>query len=205
MLFRSVSQSRYKLAIISSSFFGQFTEDISYQVAKQAVLNLGFDQVAEEAAVTDFMINIIRDYIRKNRDKRPILSSNCPSVVRLIQLKYPSLLPNLFHQEAPMSILTRYFRDKISKEYGLEEKEIGIFLIVPCIAHVTAVHQPEGAYKHLQDGAFSIGMIYGKIRDSLKELQNNLPSIETYPQGLTWALSGVHAELVDCEDIRPLS
>ncbi|NLM90028.1 MAG: 4Fe-4S binding protein, partial [Candidatus Cloacimonetes bacterium] len=106
-----IHKFKYKLAIISSSFFGQFTEDISYQVAKQAVLNLGFDQVAEEAAVTDFMINIIRDYIRKNRDKRPILSSNCPSVVRLIQLKYPSLLPNLFHQEAPMSILTRYFRD----------------------------------------------------------------------------------------------
>ena len=200
-----IQKFKYKLAIISSSFFGQFTEDISYEVAKQAVLNLGFDQVAEEAAVTDFMINIIRDYIRKNRDKRPILSSNCPSVVRLIQLKYPSLLPNLFHQEAPMSILTRYFRDKISKEFGLEEKEIGIFLIVPCIAHVTAVHQPEGAYKHLQDGAFSIGMIYGKIRDSLKELQNNPPSIETYPKGLTWALSGVQAELVDCEDIRTLS
>jgi len=168
-----IHQFKYKLAIISSSFFGQFTEDISYEVAKQAVLNLGFDQVAEEAAVTDFMINIIRDYIRKNRDKRPIL--------------------------------TRYFRDKISKEFGLEEKEIGIFLIVPCIAHVTAVHQPEGAYKHLQDGAFSIGMIYGKIRDSLKELQNNPPSIETYPKGLTWALSGVQAELVDCEDIRTLS
>ena len=200
-----IHQFKYKLAIISSSFFGQFTEDISYEVAKQAVLNLGFDQVAEEAAVTDFMINIIRDYIRKNRDKRPILSSNCPSVVRLIQLKYPSLLPNLFHQEAPMSILTRYFRDKISKEFGLEEKEIGIFLIVPCIAHVTAVHQPEGAYKHLQDGAFSIGMIYGKIRDSLKELKNNPPSIETYPKGLTWALSGVQAELVDCEDIHTLS
>jgi iron only hydrogenase large subunit-like protein len=196
---------KYKVAIISSSFFGQFSEDISYANAKQAVLELGFDEVAEEAMVTDFMISIIRQYIRENRDKRPILSSNCPAVVRLIQVKYPSLLPNLFHQEAPMSILTRYLREKISRDESLSEDEIGIFLIVPCVAHVTAVHQPEGAYKHLQDGAFSTGMIYGKVREIIKTVQNNPKPIDTYPQGLTWALSGVQAELVDTDDIRALS
>lgn len=196
---------KYKVAIISSSYFGQFTEDVSYEVAKKALLDLGFDEVAEEASVTDFMIGMIRDYIRANRDKRPILSSNCPSVVRLIQVKYPSLLPNLFHQEAPMSILTRYLREDISERLKLPEHEIGIFLIVPCVAHVTAVHQPEGVYKHLQDGAFSIGMIYARVRDNIKNLQNSSFEIETYPKGLTWALSGVQAELVDCEDIRALS
>lgn len=196
---------KYKVAIISSSYFGQFTEDVSYGVAKQALYKLGFDEVQEEAMVTEFMIGMIRDYIRANRDKRPILSSNCPSVVRLIQLKFPSLLPNLFHMEAPMSILTRTLRERIQAEKGLAEHEIGIFLIVPCVAHVTAVHQPEGAYKHLQDGAFSIGMIYGKVREHIRNLQNNPAAIETFPKGLTWALSGVQADLVDCEDIRAFS
>ncbi len=200
-----LSNFKHTVAIVSTSYFGQFTEDVSYGVAKQALFALGFDEVQEEAMVTDFMIEMIRDYIRANRDKRPILSSNCPTVVRLIQLKFPSLLPNLFHQEAPMSILTRYLREKIQAERGLAEDEIGIFLIVPCAAHVTAVHQPEGAYKHLQDGAFSIGMIYGKVREHIKNLQNHPPTIDTYPRGLTWALSGVQAELVDCEDIRALS
>lgn len=200
-----IKQYKYNVVIISSSFFGQFSEDISYANAKQAVLELGFDEVAEEAMVTDFMISIIRDYIRENRDKRPILSSNCPAVVRLIQVKYPSLLPNLFHREAPMSILTRYLREKIGREKGLKDEEIGIFLIVPCVAHVTAVHQPEGAYKHLQDGAFSTGMIYGKVREIIKRVQNNPKDIDIYPQGLTWALSGVQAELVDTNDIRALS
>ncbi|MDD3235465.1 MAG: [Fe-Fe] hydrogenase large subunit C-terminal domain-containing protein, partial [Candidatus Cloacimonetes bacterium] len=194
-----IHKFKYKIAIISSSFFGQFTEDISYGVAKQAVLELGFDEVAEEAMVTEFMIGMIRDYIRANRDKRPTLSSNCPAVVRLIQVQYPALLPNLFHQEAPMSILTRFLRDKVAQREKLSESEIGIFLIVPCVAHVTAVHQPEGAYKHLQDGAFSTGMIYGKVREIVKKIQNDPKDIDTYPQGLTWALSGVQADLVDCE------
>lgn len=197
---------KYKVAIISSSYFGQFTEDVSYGVAKQAILKLGFDEVQEEAMVTEFMVKMIREYIRNNREKRPILSSSCPTVVRLIQLKYPSLLPNLLHIEAPMSILTRYLREKIQEDKGLAEDEIGIFLIVPCVAHVTAVHQPEGAYKHLQDGAFSTGMIYSKVREHIKDLQNDPPpDIDTYPKGLTWALSGVQADLVDCEDIRALS
>ena len=59
-----INNYKYKVVIISSSFFGQFTEDVSYAAAKQAVLQLGFDEVAEEAMVTDFMISIIRDYIR---------------------------------------------------------------------------------------------------------------------------------------------
>jgi len=201
----AIHKFKYKVAIISSSFFGQFTEDISYGVAKQAVLELGFDEVAEEASVTDFMIEMIRDYIRANRDKRPILSSNCPAAVRLIQVKFPSLLPNLFLQEAPMSILTRYMREHISQRENIPDKDIGIFLIVPCVAHVTAVHQPEGAYKHLQDGAFSTGMIYAKVREIVKNIQNGPIDIDTYPKGLTWALSGVQAELVDCDDIRALS
>jgi len=203
--FEIIHNFKYKVAVISSSFAGQFTEDIPYATAKQALLELGFDEVAEEAMVTEFMIGLIRDYIRQHKEIRPILSSNCPAVVRLIQVKYPSLLPNILHQEAPMSILTRYLREKIQAEKGLNDNDIGIFLIVPCVAHVTAVHQPEGAYKHLQDGAFSVGMIYGKIRERLRKMNGEQQQIETYEQGLTWALAGVEAEMVDCEDIRALS
>lgn len=134
-----IEQYKYKVAIISSSYAGQFSEDVSYATAKSALLELGFDQVAEEAMVTDFVINMIRDYIRTNKEIRPVLSSNCPAVVRLIQVKYPSLLPNLLHREAPMSILTRYIREKIQEEQKLPDEDVGVFLIVPCVAHVTAV------------------------------------------------------------------
>ncbi len=200
-----INKFKYKVAIISSSYAGQFSEDVKYSVAKQSLLRLGFDEVAEESMVTDFVINMIRDYIRNNPDIRPVLSSSCPAVVRLIQVKFPSLLPNILHQEAPMSILTRYIREKIKVDTDYAPEEVGIFLIVPCVAHVTAVHQPEGAYKHLQDGAFSMGMIFGKLKDHIKDIQNNPENIETYEKGLTWALSGVEAEMVDCEDIRALS
>jgi len=200
-----INKFKFKVAIISSSYAGQFSEDVSYPVAKQALLELGFDEVAEEAYVTNFVIRIIQDYIQEHKEIRPILSSNCPAVIRLIQVKYPSLLPNILHLEAPMSILTRYIREEIQRTKGFKEDELGVFLIVPCVAHVTAVHQPEGAYKHLQDGAFSMGMIFGKVKDHIKKIQNNPGLIDTYEKGLTWALSGVEGEMVETPEIRTLS
>lgn len=168
-------------------------------------MELGFDEVAEEAMVTGFMVDLTREYIRQNRQIRPVLSSNCPAVVRLIQVKFPSLIPNILRREAPMSVLTRYLRERIQREKGIDDSEIGIFVIVPCVAHVTAVHQPEGTYKHMQDGAFSIGMVYGKVREVIRKVQESGDLPETYAEGLTIALSGVEAEMVDCDDIRALS
>ena len=155
--------------------------------------------------ITEFMVKVIVNISATTAISAPSSPATSPAVVRLIQVKYPSLLPSVFHQEAPMSILTRYLREIIEEEKGIKDEDLGIFLIAPCVAHVTAVHQPEGAHTHLQDGAFSVSMIYGKAREHIKELQNNPPKIDTYPKGLTWALSGVQAELVDCEDIRTLS
>jgi iron only hydrogenase large subunit-like protein len=48
-------------------------------------------------------------------------------------------------------------------------------------------------------------MIYGKIRERLRKMNGENQVIDTYEQGLTWALAGVEAEMVDCDDIRTLS
>lgn len=195
----SINKFKYKMAIISTSFAGQFPSNIGYKTAKKTLLKMGFDEVAEEAMVTVKMSSIIRKYIEKHRDIRPIISSNCPSIVRLIQLRFPSLLPNILPIEAPMSMLSLYFRKKICKEQNLKEDEVGIFLIVPCVSQVTAVHQPEGTYKNLEDGAISMQDIYCKIITTLLEekQEEDLDDIEIYPKGLSWAISGMEAEEVN--------
>ena len=195
----SIDKFKYKLAIISTSFAGQFPANIGYKTAKKTLLKIGFDEVAEESMVTVKMSSIIREYLDKHKNIRPIISSNCPSIVRLIQLRFPSLLPNILHLEAPMSMLSVYFRKKICKEQNLEEDEVGIFLIVPCVSQVTAVHQPEGTYKNLEDGAISIQEIYCKIMTELTEndYDENDEDIEIYPKGLSWAISGMEAEEVN--------
>ncbi|MDY6915644.1 MAG: [Fe-Fe] hydrogenase large subunit C-terminal domain-containing protein, partial [Candidatus Cloacimonadota bacterium] len=173
--------------------------------AKKGLLHLGFDEVAEESMVTEMMSRMIRDYIKKHPQTKPVISSNCPAIVRLIQVRFNSLLPNILKIEAPMSVLTMYYRNKIAKEKKLAEDDIGIFLIVPCVSQVTAVHQPEGAYKNVHDGAISIGEVYKAVMSNLKEVQNDENYIKTYPKGLSWAISGMEAEEVNDGNLRVLA
>jgi iron only hydrogenase large subunit-like protein len=200
-----IHKYKYKLAIISTSYAGQFPSCFGYQNAKKALLKIGFNDVAEESMVTGMMTKVIRDYVAKNSHIRPIISSNCPSVVRLIQVRFPSLLPHIFHVEAPMSVLATYFKGKICKEHQLKEEDVGIFLIVPCISQVTAVHQPEGTYVNLQDGAISIQEVYKEVQKVLKETQDDKQKMEIYPRGLTWSISGLAEDDIQDGKLKTLA
>jgi iron only hydrogenase large subunit-like protein len=172
--------------------------------AKKALLTLGFDEVAEEAMVTETMSKMIREYIRSSK-LRPIISSNCPAVVRLIQVRFPSLLPHVLHIEAPMSVLSVYYRKKICEEHNLQEDEVGIFLIVPCVSQVTAVHQPQGTYKNLEDGAISVQEVYNNIMPNITKIVESDTECETYPNGLSWAISGAEADEVNDGELKTMA
>lgn len=199
-----INNYKYKLAIVSTSYAGQFRESVGYMVAKKALLTLGFDEVAEEAMVTETMSLMVREYIKSHK-VRPVISSNCPAVVRLIQVRFPSLLPNVLHVEAPMSALSVYYRKKISEEQNIDENEVGIFLIVPCVAQVTAVHQPEGTYKNLEDGAISVQEIYNNIMPNISKIVESEGECDTYPNGLSWAISGSEAEEVNDGELKTMA
>jgi len=98
-----------------------------------------------------------------------------------------------------------YYRDYIHREKKISESEIGIFLIVPCISQVTAVHQPEGAYKRMQDGAIAIKDIYNQVGDHMNKIRELDIKMKTHPRGLVRALSGHEADDVGTEKIRTLA
>ncbi len=200
-----INKFKFKIAIVSASYAGQFTEDIDYPTTIKSLYHLGFDLVIEESMISDIMTKIKQHYILAHKEIRPILSSNCPAVIRLIQVRFPSLLPNIFHVEAPMSVLSMYYRDKISQEKNIPQDKIGIFLIVPCISQVTAVHQPEGAYKRFQDGAIAIKDVFNSVRDQITYIKTLDIPIVTHEKGLTRALSGHEADEVGNQKIRTIA
>ena len=199
-----IDKFKYKVAVLPASFPGQFNEAVDHKRAKKTVLSLGFDEIADESMVTDIMSKFIQNYIRNHKDIRPIISSNCPAVVRLIQVRFTDLLKNILHLESPMSIIATYIREKIFREKNIDKKDIGVFPIVPCIAQVTAVHQPEGTYRHLHDGAISIREIYRKIMDIYEDI-DEYDDVCSFPDGLKWAIAGLKAEYIAESDIDVLS
>jgi len=200
-----INDFQYKIAILSTAFKGQFPHRISNSKINNALHHIGFDEVVQESSVINIMIKIIRDYINTHSDLKPIISSHCPSVVRLIQLRFPSLLPNLMHIEAPMRILAMFLKEKISQEKNLNESEIGVFTIVPSIANVTASHQPEGTYKNAIDGAISIRDIFAKIIEVLPSVKQNNTNEIDHLRGMGWAISNIQAEEVNDGKLKTLA
>ncbi len=198
-----IKNYKYKIAILSSAFASQFKETIGYDQARQTILDLGFDEVADEAEVARLMLELVRKTIQDNPSVRPLISSSCPAVVRLIQVRFPSLLENVLPLEAPMSILSQYYRQRTMEEKGFKESEIGIFQIVPCIAHVVAVHQPEAAYKQIEEGAFSIGEIYNRVLSVVPDNGTRRPN--NLIRGHTWAISGMKSDQVGDKELKTMA
>jgi iron only hydrogenase large subunit-like protein len=200
-----IKEKKYKVAVLSSAFAGQFSEYIGYWRAKKALLHIGFDEVVEESMVTELFGKILQQYLENNPETRPVLASSCPAVVRLIQVRFPALLPNLLFLESPRSMAAIYIRGKIMKERNLASDDIGIYTIVPCIAQVTAVHQPEGKLGKLEEGAISMQTIYGEVLKVLKQTAQDQQTQDIHPRGLGWAISSKTASDLETSDIKILS
>ena len=200
-----MNKKKYKVAILSTAFAGQFSSSIGYTTAKKTLFYLDFDEVLEESMISELYGEMIHQYIKDHPKTRPILSSNCPAVVRLIQVRFPSLLPNLLHLESPMSVLAMYYRQKLKNDKKVADDDIGIYQIVPCISQVTAVHQPEGNIANIENGAISIQEIFGNSLEVLSEAAKDQQDIDVYTKGLSWAISRMEAADLDDGSIKTLA
>ena len=67
-----------------------------------SLFRLGFDDVFEVARAAEIVSHAIAQALEKEERERPLISSACPAIVRLIQVNYPSLLDNVVDFISPM-------------------------------------------------------------------------------------------------------
>ena len=108
--FEMVHEFPHSVALIPAVFLGQFPEDIRVSRIYSALEDLGFRHVFEVESAANIFAEAKEKYARENEDIRPLISSFCPAIVRLIQIKYPSLVANITPIKAPLDIsATRMF------------------------------------------------------------------------------------------------
>ena len=56
---------------------------------------MGFDDVVEVAKAAERCSAYSREYLIKNSVKKPVISSACPVIVRLIGMRFPYLCDNV--------------------------------------------------------------------------------------------------------------
>lgn len=158
---------KFNVALPAPSLFGQFKEGTAAKNIVYALKKIGFDEVYEVPLAAEEVSIVIREYIKKHNNIRPLISSSCPAVIRLIQVRFPELIRNIIPIKSPMEIAAKRAKEILNKKYGIASEEIGVFFISPCPAKATSVKQPIGTEKTYVDGVLSISGIFGDIVKNL--------------------------------------
>ncbi|MBI5533495.1 MAG: ferredoxin [Deltaproteobacteria bacterium] len=186
-----LSKYKHTVAMPSMTLYGQFGKDVTPAQVLHALTQVGFDQAFDFSYVCDMVTAATEAYLSECRGPWPKISITCPAVVRLIQIRYPDLVPNLVPIEIPRELGARIMRKKVSVELGLKPEEIGIFFITPCSAIMRSINDPVGQEASYIDGAFSILELYGPLLKALKSTAHDVTYEEGIsPSGLAWAMAG---------------
>jgi hypothetical protein len=155
-------------------------------------MGLGFTYIYEVEHAAEILAERINPYMDENEENKPIISSFCPAIVRLIQVKFPALVENIMHLKAPLDIAALYNRKKFLEE-GHKDEEIGIFYITPCAAKIAAIKSPVGEDKSYVTGVINMNTLYNKVYSAIKQSSKETCPVPTRkflsPQNIMWTLT----------------
>lgn len=182
---------KYKVALPAPSFYAQFNNLDDINIVLRALKLMGFDDVYEVSAAAELVSELSRDYIEKHKEDAPFISTACPSVVRLIQVRFPSLIEHLLKVNAPVEIAAGEARRIAMEKTGLAPEDIGIIFISPCPAKMTSVKNPVGCDKSAIDAVIAIKDVYPKILPfMIKACDMTEDLLHSGKIGLSWGSSG---------------
>ncbi len=187
------SDFEYVIALPAPSLYGQFPSRYSIGDIHSALLSLGFDAVFPVASATPFIARETRELLGKKEGtepNRPLISSSCPTIIKFIQIRFPTLLGHIAPVIAPMELAGRLAR-KEAKKTG---KRIGVFFISPCAGKITESSSPIGNEKSTIDGVFSMKDIYLPMLCALSKMESEGKSVEIGAEEIAWGHAGGEAE-----------
>ena len=165
----SMSEYKYKVALPPPSLYAQFNNVDDKSLILEALKIMGFDDVFEVALGAEMVSEMTRFLLRKKK-YATIISSACPSVMRLIRVRFPALLDNLSPIVSPMELSAKIAAENAFKKTGLPREKIGLFFISPCPAKVASVYAPLGSKKSHVDRALSMSDVYPPLLAAMKKV-----------------------------------
>ena len=196
-----LKQFEYTVALPAPSLYSQFNNLDDVNIVLNALLMMGFHDVFEVSAAAEIVSEATREYISEYPDRLPAISTACPSVVRLIRVRFPNLIPNLLPLNPPVEVAAIMAAKKAMKETGLPREKIGIIFISPCPSKVTYVKSPLGTDHSEVDRVLAIKEVYPQLLSCMKAVGEDPPEIGTSGKiGVSWGRSGGEASGLFTED-----
>lgn len=184
----------YTVALPAPSLYAQFNNLDDVNIVLRALKHMGFDNVYEVAAAAEIVSEASRKYIREHMEQRPFISTACPSVVRLISVRFPNLIEHILPIAAPIDAAAEKAAELAMKETGLPRDKIGIIFISPCPAKMTATKSPLGFEKSEVDAVIAIKEVYPILLSHMKEVADMEEELALSGKiGISWGRSGGEA------------
>lgn len=189
-----IDNFKYKVALPAPSFYGQFDHLNNINYILKALLDIGFDDVFEVARAAELVSGYSRRYIRRKDVARPVISSACPVISRLISIRFPDLIDNVMPMLPPVDIAAKMARGEAHHKHPeLRDEDIGIFFISPCPAKVSYLqNEAEQGHKTV-DGVLSMSELYLKIVTKMHGREIPPLLSRTGRIGIRWAGAGGEA------------
>lgn len=193
---------KYTIALPAPTLYMQYDLKFTREHVVTALKMLGFDSVYEVARGAEIVTAITDQYMETHQENLPLISSACPAVVRLLQARFPSLLPRLLPVKSPMEISAMNARKEFCQQNpGVKPSEVGVFFISPCAAKMTGVRNPIELKKSNVNGVFSIKSVYFKLLKQMSKLKEPEDLLKAGYKGVRWASIGGEARALKTQNV----
>lgn len=185
---------KYTIALPAPALYGQFSnlDDADYML--QGLLDMGFDHVFEVARAAELVTEYTRQYLKRKDIKQPVISSACPVVVRLISLRFPSLLENIIPILPPMEIAASIAKkEALERHPDLKEDDIVTVFISPCTAKTSYVKNSFAGQKSYVDYVIGMNEVYFELLNVMNKKMSPKPVSRVGMVGMSWAVSSGEA------------
>jgi iron only hydrogenase large subunit-like protein len=198
-----VQSFKYRVVVPAPALYSQFHASVHPYVIHLALKQLGFDDVVDVTTSAIALGSALVEYVKDYRGRLPLISSHCPSIVRLIQVRYPDLVELIVPMEVPREMTAREIRRTFPEKLGLAPEELGIFYIANCPAKMVSINQPAEKIKSWFDEVISIRDTYPILYPHVAALNERfdasmVPEDFTFSSG--WVTSGSVIRSVKVED-----
>ncbi len=185
-----IANYKYKVALVAPSILSQFKHISDTNLILTAIKHLDFDDVFEVSKSAEIVTRYSILYEKVHTTKKPLISSACPATVRLICMRFPSLIPNILPILSPMEVAARLAKEYVTETEHLRPEEIGVFFISPCGAKASNVQCPMGIKTSYVDGVISFQEVYTRILSNIKSIQVPEKLTASTHNGIEWAAPG---------------
>ena len=184
----------YTVALPAPSLYGQFNHLEDVNIVLTALKRIGFDDVYEVSGGAELVSELTRNYVAAHPEKQPFISTACPTIVRLIRVRFPNLIEHLLPIKPPVELAAELARKRAMERTGLPAEKIGIIFLSPCPSKVTWVKTPLGMKESNIDAVCAIKDVYKPLLSVMKEVAENPEELAISGKiGISWGATGGEA------------